>query len=77
MAIYRKRLCRPGCFADHSYIATQTAPEPTMFQSLTQRALSLSFAFVVTLGMLAGIDGLTQTDLQPAQWAQKAPASRA
>ena len=51
-----------------------------MLQNFSQRALSLSFALVVTLAMLAGIQGLTQTDIkanhQPAQWAQKAPAAR-
>jgi hypothetical protein len=52
-------------------------PEFIMLQSLSQRALSLSFAVVVTLGMLGGINLLSQADSQPAQWAQKVSAPRA
>ncbi len=48
-----------------------------MLQSLSQRALSLTFALAVTLGMLGGINALTQTDATPAQWAQQANAARA
>ena len=48
-----------------------------MLQSLSQRALSLTFAFAVTLGMLGGIHALSQTEAQPAQWAQQAKAARA
>ncbi len=48
-----------------------------MLQSLSHRAISLSLALLVTLGMLGGIQALTQTESQPAQWAQKAYTPRA
>jgi hypothetical protein len=42
------------------------------------RAFSVAMAAVITLGMLGGIDALSQPDLQAAmQWAQQAASSRA
>ncbi len=48
-----------------------------MLQNLSHRALSLTFALAVTLGILGGIDALTQPQANAAQWAQKANATRA
>jgi hypothetical protein len=53
--------------------------EPVMHTSrLLSRAFSVAMAAVITLGMLGGIDALSQPDLQAAlQWAQQAAAARA
>lgn len=44
-------------------------PESTMIHRLFARALSLGLAAAVTLGMLGGIDRLSQPDEAAPQWA--------
>ncbi len=44
-----------------------------MFSKLIQRCVSIALAAVLTLGMLGGIDSLSQpADSGAAQWAQQA-----
>jgi hypothetical protein len=54
-------------------------PETAMtLHRLLARTLSLSLAFVLTAGMLGGIDHLAQTDPDThAHWAQRGAAPRA
>lgn len=44
-------------------------PESTMIHRLFARTLSIGLAAVVTLGMLGGIDRLSQPDASSPQWA--------
>ncbi len=48
-----------------------------MFQRLSQRLLSFALAFVVTVGMLGGIDDLAQPEEAAPQWAERASQTRA
>jgi hypothetical protein len=51
-------------------------PETTMLQRLTERAISLGLATLLTLAVMATLDHLAQPDEPAAQWAQT-PAPRA
>lgn len=42
-----------------------------MFLRFAHRVLSISLATVLTLGMLGGIDSLSQPDTATANWAQQ------
>jgi len=47
-----------------------------MFKKLIQRSVSIALAAVLTLGMLGGIDNLSQPDNgTAAQWAQQAASA--
>jgi len=48
-----------------------------MLNKLIQRTASITLAAVLTLGMLSGIDKLSQADAAAPQWAQKANAPSA
>ncbi len=48
-----------------------------MFLRIAHRVLSISLATALTLGMLGGIDSLSQPDTVAAHWAQQAGSTRA
>ncbi len=48
-----------------------------MFLRFAHRVLSLSLATVLTLGMLGGIDSLSQPGTASAQWAQHGGSGQA
>jgi glyceraldehyde-3-phosphate dehydrogenase/erythrose-4-phosphate dehydrogenase len=79
-AVHRKPLARRGRAAYCSAIdtATPTAKDATMNTStILHRAVSFSFAVLVTVMTLAGVDSLAKQEPSAAQMARAAAISQA